>query len=97
MTEIQGSIEEIATAKCREASRLVSGPAIIEDTSLCFNALNGLPGPYIKQFLAGLGHAGLNRMLAGFDDTGAQAVCTLAYSAGPNQPVTLLQGIAEVS
>jgi inosine/xanthosine triphosphate pyrophosphatase family protein len=21
---------------------------VVEDTSLCFNALNGLPGPYIK-------------------------------------------------
>jgi inosine triphosphate pyrophosphatase len=26
----------------------VGGPAMVEDTSLCFNALGGLPGPYIK-------------------------------------------------
>jgi inosine triphosphate pyrophosphatase len=36
----------------------------VEDTSLCFNALGGLPGVYIKWFLAKLGHDGLNRMLA---------------------------------
>ena len=36
----------------------------MEDTSLCFNALGGLPGVYIKWFLAKLGHDGLNRMLA---------------------------------
>ena len=34
--------------KCAEASRRISGPVIVEDTSLCFNALGGLPGPYIK-------------------------------------------------
>jgi len=36
----------------------------VEDTSLCFNALGGLPGVYIKWFLEKLGHDGLNRMLA---------------------------------
>ena len=40
-----------------------SGPALVEDTSLCFNALGGLPGVYIKWFLQKLGHDGLNRML----------------------------------
>ena len=35
----------------------------MEDTSLCFNALGGLPGIYIKWFLQKLGHDGLNRML----------------------------------
>jgi inosine/xanthosine triphosphate pyrophosphatase family protein len=34
--------------KCLEASRRIAGPVIIEDTCLCFNALGGLPGPYIK-------------------------------------------------
>jgi inosine/xanthosine triphosphate pyrophosphatase family protein len=34
--------------KCLEASRRIPGPVIIEDTCLCFNALGGLPGPYIK-------------------------------------------------
>lgn len=28
----------------------VNGPVITEDTSLCFNALSGLPGVYIKVF-----------------------------------------------
>ena len=25
----------------------VEGPVLVEDTCLCFNALNGLPGPYM--------------------------------------------------
>jgi inosine triphosphate pyrophosphatase len=55
---------------------------MVEDTCLCFNALQGLPGPYIKWFLGKLGHDGLNRMLHGFEDKTAYAQCTFAYSAG---------------
>lgn len=60
----------------------VGGAVMVEDTSLCFNAMGGLPGPYIKWFLKKLGHDGLNRMLAGFDDKSAYAQCIFAYSAG---------------
>jgi inosine/xanthosine triphosphate pyrophosphatase family protein len=31
---------------------------VTEDTALCFEALKGLPGPYIKDFMANLGHDG---------------------------------------
>lgn len=31
---------------------------VTEDTALCFEALGGLPGPYIKDFMAKLGHEG---------------------------------------
>ena len=55
---------------------------MVEDTSLCFNAYEGLPGPYIKWFLKALGHEGLPRMLAGFDDKSAYAQCVFAYSPG---------------
>jgi inosine triphosphate pyrophosphatase len=36
----------------------IGGPCITEDTALCFDAFNGLPGPYIKYFLQELGHDG---------------------------------------
>lgn len=55
---------------------------MVEDTSLCFNAMGGLPGPYIKWFLQRLGHDGLNRMLAGFEDKTGYAQCIFAYSPG---------------
>ena len=52
LPEYQGhSPEEIAMEKCKTAIELVKCPVLIEDTSLCFNALGGLPGPYIKWFL----------------------------------------------
>lgn len=33
-----------------------------EDTALCFDALGGLPGPYIKDFMTKLGHDGSSRL-----------------------------------
>jgi len=54
--------------KCRLAAAAVGGPVMCEDTCLCFNALGGLPGPYIKWFLEKTGHAGLNNMLVAYED-----------------------------
>lgn len=56
--EFQGEPDDIAREKCRLAAREVGGPVLTEDTCLCFNALQGLPGPYIKWFLDKLGHEG---------------------------------------
>lgn len=93
LPEYQGEIDEICIKKCRTAAEIVRGPVIIEDTCLCFDALKGLPGPYIKWFLDKLGADGLNTMLAGFDNKGAQAVCTFAYCEGkPDDPVLLFEG-----
>lgn len=47
LPELQGDPIEIAKEKCRLAARKINGPVVTEDTSLCFNALNGLPGPYM--------------------------------------------------
>ncbi|CAG8973806.1 hypothetical protein HYALB_00006351 [Hymenoscyphus albidus] len=92
LIEIQGTIEEISLDKCRRAAEAIKGPVLVEDTCLCFNALNELPGPYIKWFLQSLGHDGLNAMLAGFPDKSAQAVCTFAYSEGPGHEPIIFQG-----
>jgi inosine triphosphate pyrophosphatase len=68
--EIQGTTEEVAMEKCRRAAELLQGPCITEDTALCFEALNGLPGPYIKHFMTSLGLDGLSirTPLRGFPD-----------------------------
>ncbi|XP_076623967.1 inosine triphosphate pyrophosphatase isoform X1 [Colletes latitarsis] len=93
LPEYQGEIDDICRNKCRAAADLVKGPVIIEDTCLCFNAMKGLPGPYIKWFLEKLGPEGLHRMLHGWEDKNAEAVCTFAYCAGePQDPVILFQG-----
>lgn len=96
LIEIQaGSMEEVTLDKCRRAVDLIQGPVLVEDTCLCFDALNGLPGAYIKWFMASLGHEGLNKLLAGHEDKSAKAVCTFAYCKGPGEEPILFQGITE--
>ncbi|KAK7696061.1 hypothetical protein QCA50_000702 [Cerrena zonata] len=90
--ELQGSTQEIAREKCRRAADLLQGPCITEDTALCYEALNGLPGPYIKYFLKECGLDGLNKILAGFENKNAWALCTFAYSAGPGTEPILFEG-----
>jgi inosine triphosphate pyrophosphatase len=48
LPELQGECLEIMQEKAKLAAKEVGGPIMCEDTSLCFNALGGLPGPYIK-------------------------------------------------
>jgi inosine triphosphate pyrophosphatase len=49
LPELQGDPLDIAREKCKLAAKEVGGGAVItEDTSLCYNALNGMPGPYSK-------------------------------------------------
>ena len=88
LPELQGEPEEVSIEKCKLAAMQVNGPVMVEDTSLCYNALNGLPGVYIKWFLDKTGHAGLNNLVAAYDDKTAYAQCIFSFSLGPNhEPV----------
>ena len=95
LEEPQATPIEISQAKCKNACELVNGPVVVEDTSLCFNALNGLPGQYIKWFYEALGNEGLEKLLAGFEDRSAYAECVLSFSLGKGFPVKSFVGIAE--
>jgi inosine triphosphate pyrophosphatase len=92
LPELQGEPEEISAEKCRLAAEQVGGPVMVEDTSLCFNALNGLPGPYIKWFLDKTGHVGLNNLLAAYEDKSAYAQCIFAFCSGPGAEVRTFTG-----
>jgi len=92
LPELQGEFDEIAIEKCKLAAKEIKGPVMVEDTSLCFNALNGLPGPYIKWFLKKIGLEGLNKILDGYEDKSAVAVCTFAYTEGPGKDVQVFKG-----
>ena len=48
LPELQGEVDEIAIEKCKIAAQEVGGPVMIEDTSLCFSALNGLVSSLIQ-------------------------------------------------
>ena len=92
LPELQGEPEEISVQKCELAAKEVGGPVMVEDTSLCFNALGGLPGPYIKWFLEKTGHEGLNNLLAAYDDKSAYAQCVFSLSLGPGHAPIVFDG-----
>jgi len=46
-----------------------------------------LSGPYIKWFLQKLGHEGLNKLLAGYEDKSAYALCIFVYMAGAQSTI----------
>ena len=92
LDEIQStSLEEIVTHKVRQAYDLVGKPVLVEDVSLGFDALNGLPVPFIKFFIETPdGLEKLCRMLDGFEDRGATAACVFGYYDG--RDVRLFRG-----
>ena len=52
LDEIQSmDLMEIVRHKVRQAYNVIKKPVVVEDTSLEFKALGGLPGPFIKHFL----------------------------------------------
>jgi inosine triphosphate pyrophosphatase len=69
--------------KVRQAYELIKRPVLVEDTSLCFNALDGLPGTFVKFFVeAHNGFENMCRMLDGFEDRSAYASAVYGYFDG---------------
>ncbi|ORC90401.1 Inosine triphosphate pyrophosphatase family protein isoform 1 [Trypanosoma theileri] len=83
LPELQSdTVAAVSRAKAQAAYALLRRPVLVEDTGLCLDALNGLPGPYIKWFLQRMGPTGLARLPSGFDTRSAQAVCVFTYCTG---------------
>lgn len=94
LPELQGATpDDISKAKVRLAFEKVGEPVLIEDTSLCFEAMGGLPGPYVKWFFDTLGNEGLVKMLHDFPDKSANALCIFAYWDGVMESPILFKGI----
>jgi inosine triphosphate pyrophosphatase len=85
--ELQGEPEDIAKEKARIACEKTGKPVFVDDTSLCSNALGGLPGPYVKDFYKKLGGVkGLYDLISRYEDrTGYAQVC-VGYCAPGKQP-----------
>jgi inosine triphosphate pyrophosphatase len=92
LPELQGEPEYVSIEKCKLAADQLKGPVIVEDTSLCFNALGGLPGVYIKWFLDKTGHEGLNNIITAYSDKSGYAQCIFSFSAGPGADVETFVG-----
>jgi len=94
LPELQGDPLEIARAKVNTAASRVGGSVLVEDTSLCINALNGLPGPYVRWFFDAIGNEGIYTMLKGYEDKSAYCQCVLGFSSGPGTEPHLFVGRA---
>lgn len=83
LEEIQTTaLEPLVRHKTAQAFRRLGTPLLVEDTALGFAAWGGLPGPFIKQFLAALGPDGLARAVAAAGDPAAEARCGVGYHDG---------------
>jgi inosine triphosphate pyrophosphatase len=94
--EYQGTSKDIAIKKCEEVVKTGYNnfPFIIEDVSLNFACLGGMPGPYIKWFLASMKAENLVKLVEPFEDKSALAICTLALKIDKNQEPIIFEGIA---
>jgi len=98
LPELQGLPEDIVKGKLKialEKSKNLKGPILVEDTSLCFNAYGGLPGPYIKYFLKAIKQEGLYKMACVFDDHSAYAQSIFGLQKGENEEPNLFIGKTE--
>lgn len=67
---------KVAEEKAKAYYKEMKNPLLVEDTSLSFNGLNGLPGPYINDFSKALNNKGLIELLANTDNRRAVAQVT---------------------
>lgn len=80
---------EVVEHKVRQAYSIVGVPVLVEDASLGFAALDGLPGPFVKFFASSKnGYETMCRMLDSFDDRSAAAVVTYGYYDGDELTIT---------
>lgn len=90
LDEIQSlDLKEIVEHKVRQAYEKIKGPVIVEDVSLEFEALKGLPGPFIKFFIEKELYQEMCEMVKG-KSRKAIGKCVLGYYDGEN--IKLFEG-----
>ncbi len=82
LDEIQSvDLKEIVEHKVRQAYEKIQKPVIVEDVSLEFEALGGLPGPFIKFFVERVSFENICSMVDG-KIRNATAKCVFGYFDG---------------
>ncbi len=84
LDEIQSvNLDAIVEHKVRQAYAVTGRPVLVEDTALGFDALGGLPGPFIKFFIESEdGAEKLCRMCDGLENRRATGYATFGYYDG---------------
>ena len=81
--ELQTSdINKIVGHKVKQAYEELECPVLVEDSGLIFSAWNGLPGALVKWFESSVGCDGMLKMLEGFENREAFAICMTAIFDG---------------
>nr|CCC94061.1 unnamed protein product [Trypanosoma congolense IL3000] len=95
LPELQfSSVAEVSRNKALAAYDLLKAPVLVEDTGLSFEALGGMPGPYIRWFLGSVGVEGLAQMLNSFTSRRAEVNCVFSYCFSP-QDVLQFPGVSK--
>lgn len=79
LPELQGTPKQVAEQKTQMAFKEVQKPIFVDDTALSCEALNGMPGVYIKDFLNAIKQEGIVKMLQPFNNNNATAICSIGY------------------
>ncbi|MBS3081078.1 non-canonical purine NTP pyrophosphatase [Candidatus Pacearchaeota archaeon] len=83
LDEIQSTdLKEIVEHKVRQAYEKIKKPVIVEDVSLEFEALGGLPGPFIKFFVEKVPFEIICSMIKSGMTRKATAKCVFGYFDG---------------
>jgi non-canonical purine NTP pyrophosphatase (RdgB/HAM1 family) len=92
LDEIQSlDVSEIVEHKVKQAYKLVGIPVLVEDVSLEFEELNGLPGPFIKFFVDNVPFERICNLIK--ENRKATARCVFGYYDGVN--LKLIEGKLE--
>jgi inosine triphosphate pyrophosphatase len=93
LDEIQSlDLNEIVEHKVKQAFEIIRKPVIVEDVSLEFEELNGLPGPFIKFFVENISFEKMCSMISQ-KNRKAYAKCVFGYYDGTN--LKLFKGCLE--
>jgi len=85
LPEIQSlDLREVVEDKARRAFAEVGAPVLVEDVSVIFEALQNLPGPFIKWFEKALENEGICRLLDGTLNRKATVEVMFGYCDGDN-------------
>jgi len=71
--------EKVVRFKIKEALKIIEPPFVLEDTSLFFSCLNGLPGTYVKAFYKKLKNIGMYDLVHKYPDHSARGLFCAGY------------------
>ncbi|HSX29379.1 MAG TPA: non-canonical purine NTP pyrophosphatase [Candidatus Saccharimonadales bacterium] len=83
LDELQSlDLHEIVEHKVRQAYDILKKPVLVEDASLTFLAMGGLPGPFVKWFIQEIGYDGLRKLAHSLPSQDARGDVCYGYYDG---------------